>query len=635
MNRCLVLVFALLVSCWAYPLTHAQATITARNTCPESEFTCITVRAPLDHFGRSSETIAVVFGVLPARDPAKRRGMLVTAVGGPGASGLQAADAYAATLDDTIRDTFDLVFFDQRGIGLSGGFDCAEAAATYYRSDGRSRTPAQERALVEAAHRFVDDCLRFLPPQERLQFYTTRQAIEDLELFRQTMGEARLWLYGESYGTQFAQWYAAAHSDHVAGLILDGAVDLTLDGVQFARDTTRAFNNTLLATLKDCNAKPDCRRDARGDAVRAYDRLAARLDRAPVTFRFPLPNGAGVTRTLGLSELETAAAGFLYTEGERMLLQRALAAASGGDYTLLARLFYASLGLDPVNLAPLPPSGYSDAAYYVFTCNDYRYFDGSPDARARAYLRAGDAMERVIPRMQSVFYGDLPCVFWPRFSEPSRYDPAPAATIPTLILGATADPATPVEQGRAIARRLSRAHLITTRGGAHVTFNRGNDCPDRLVARFLLDGVLPPRAETYCEGTIANDYAPLTPADAKQFTDVLSAVRSFEIELLHLPEYYYWDGESEIAVGCTRGGTATFAPADTPEGAARFTLSGCAFSSGFILSGDGLYDPEGDRFALDVQVSGDQDGTLRYTREGASLRVTGILDGGAMDLRRE
>ncbi|PJF49046.1 MAG: hypothetical protein D6709_10540 [Chloroflexi bacterium] len=34
-------------------------------------------------------------------------------------------------------------------------------------------------------------------------------------------------------------WYAAIHSEHIAGLILDGAVDLTLDGIQFARDTAR------------------------------------------------------------------------------------------------------------------------------------------------------------------------------------------------------------------------------------------------------------------------------------------------------------------------------------------------------------------------------------------------------------
>ena len=34
-------------------------------------------------------------------------------------------------------------------------------------------------------------------------------------------------LYGESYGTELAQAYAAAHPDRLSALILDGAVDLT------------------------------------------------------------------------------------------------------------------------------------------------------------------------------------------------------------------------------------------------------------------------------------------------------------------------------------------------------------------------------------------------------------------------
>ena len=616
----------------------AHSTLAWQERCPDSEFTCIRLQVPLDHFGASphaAERIEVVFGVLPARDRSKRKGLFVTAVGGPGASGLQAADAYAATFDEAIRDAFDVVFFDQRGIGLSGHLDCAEAAATYYQSDGRSRTSQQERALINAARRFVENCLKSLPSPEALQFYNTRQAVEDLEAFRRLVGEERIWLYGESYGTQFAQWYAAAHPGRVAGLILDGAVDLTLDGIRFAFDTTRAFNDALVTTLAACDAVPACRRDVGGDAVRAYDRLAGQLDRAPVTFQFPLPGGASVGRALGPSELETAAAGFLYTEGERMLLQRAIASATAGDFVPLARLFYAALGIDPATLSPLPSSSdYSDAAYYVFTCNDYRYFDGAADARARAYLQAGDRMERQVPRMQSVFYGDLPCAFWPQQAAPAVYDPRPARQIPTLILGATADPATPVQQGRAIARRLDNARLIITQGGAHVTFNRGNACPDHLVTQFLVAGELPHKAETRCDGAIADDYAPIAPADAQRFADVLEALRSFEVELRHLPEYYYWDGADEQATGCTRGGDARFMPAEAPERATQFTWSACAFSEGFVVSGAGLHDPERDRFTMDVRVSGYRAGALSYVRQGESIRVTGLLDNQALDLQR-
>ncbi|MDO9349253.1 MAG: hypothetical protein Q7T47_08195, partial [Anaerolineales bacterium] len=45
--------------------------------CPESDFTCIDLTVPLDHFdAASTETIKVVFAVLPASG--ERKGMFVT-----------------------------------------------------------------------------------------------------------------------------------------------------------------------------------------------------------------------------------------------------------------------------------------------------------------------------------------------------------------------------------------------------------------------------------------------------------------------------------------------------------------------------------------------------------------------------
>ena len=494
----------------------------AERPCPDSDFTCVTLTSPLDHFDASNtRTIDVVFGILPARDPARRKGMLVTAVGGPGASGLANADDYAAGLDDEIRDVFDIVFFDQRGIGQSGGFDCAEAVAKYYQTDGLASTPQQEQAMIDAAGAFAAECLAQLPAED-LKFYGSRQAAEDLEAFRKHVGDELIWLYGESYGTQFAQWYAAAHPDHVAGLVLDGVVDLALDGPEYLRDATQAFNDVLVATLEACDADPACRQDidrasrSRG-AVAAYDALAARLNAGPAEFAFPLSTGRTTTRTLSLSDVETAAAGYLYSEGDRMLLQRAVAAAANGDMAPLARLFYLALGLDPDTLESSADPTYSDAAYYAVTCDDYAYFNGAPEQRARQYLRAGDRSDRAVPRMNSVFYGDLPCAFWPAGEAPPAYKPGFATLIPTLVLIATADPATPADQGRSVFDRLNNSYLITTRGGPHVTFNRGNACPDDIVTALLVDGKQPERAETECDGSLADAYVPIALTDAAEY----------------------------------------------------------------------------------------------------------------------
>jgi pimeloyl-ACP methyl ester carboxylesterase len=506
--------------------------------------------------------------------------------------------------------------------------------AKYYQSDGRATTPAQEQAVVNAARTFVQECLTQLPPPDRLQFYGTRQAVEDLEAFRKHIGDDKLWLYGESYGTQFAQWYAAAHPDRVAALVLDGVVDLTLTGPQFLRDQTQAFNDVLVATLEACNADKRCRKDVGRDAIKAYDQLAQKLDRAPVEFDFPLPNGAFTKRAFGYSDLETAAVSFLYAEGDRMIFQRAIASAAHEDYAPLARLFYNALGLDPRTLAAIPDPSYSDAVFYTVECNDYDYFDGAPDERAEKYLRFGDRVDEKVARLNAVFYGDMPCAFWPRDAAAPKYEIGFATLIPTLVLGATADPATPVNQGRAVFERLNNTYLITARGGPHVIFGRGETCPDEIVTGFLVDDRMPDKPETRCKGVIATDYAPIAPADAREFKNALDALISAEREIYYAPEYYYWDMANENAIGCAKGGSVAFEATDGEESATRFTLTDCAFSTGFVMTGAGRYNPDNDRWSFKVDVSGYQTGRLEYVRDGDAYRVTGMWDGRPVDLRR-
>ena len=125
------------------------------------------------------------------------------------------------------------MFFDQRGVGLSGGLTCPIAATEYYQQDAKGVTRKQEKALKKTASTFATDCVSELGSTELLPYLGTKQAVEDLDVFRQIIGDEKFWLYGESYGTQYSQTYAAAHSDHLAGLILDGTVDLTFTGTEY------------------------------------------------------------------------------------------------------------------------------------------------------------------------------------------------------------------------------------------------------------------------------------------------------------------------------------------------------------------------------------------------------------------
>jgi len=597
--------------------------------CPDSDFTCVAIEVPFDHLHPDGRTLNVTFGVLPAAG--ERKGMFVIATGGPGASGLFSADAYTAAFHPSIPEQFDIVFFDQRGLGLSGGVQCTDAAAAFYRADWDASISAGEAVLAQTARTFADDCVKEMGSPEFLPYLGTEQAIEDLEMFRELLGVDKFWLYGESYGTQYAQAYAAAHPDRLAGLLLDGAVDLTLSGTDFYAMQAQAFNDSLMMTLAACNADAWCAADMNADAATVYDSLAERLKVAPLPFQFPLPSGEKETRWFTFSDLETSASSSMYSEDPRMLFLRALAAyARNEDLVPMARIFYNALALDPETLEAIPDPSYSDAIYYAVECQDYAYFSGSPEERAEAYLRAGDATDSNLPRFSSIFYGDLPCAFWPHAAT-SAERPAPltASGIPTLVLNGTADPATPYEGARAVFSRLENGYFVAETGGPHVIFGWGNACVDDLVTAFLAAGRAPAR-ETNCDGVVVNEFVSLAPLSAADFESPLEALASAEDEIYYLPEYFFWDYEAPISVGCPFGGTLSIVPGDQGE---KFKLESCAFSDGFAMTGEGIYSYDEDAFTLKVSVSGIADGMLTYTRDANyRLSVTGTYDGAEVNL---
>ncbi|HUG35061.1 MAG TPA: hypothetical protein VMJ90_09855, partial [Anaerolineales bacterium] len=96
--------------------------------CDENpDFICVTVQVPLDHFDSSNtETLGMVFAVAPATG--ERLGMYVQAFpGGPGGEGISTGGLN--WYDDAILEHFDIVYFDQRGVGLSGPLACPTAYA--------------------------------------------------------------------------------------------------------------------------------------------------------------------------------------------------------------------------------------------------------------------------------------------------------------------------------------------------------------------------------------------------------------------------------------------------------------------------------------------------------------------------
>ena len=573
--------------------------------CPQSTLSCDGMLVPVQHGGDSDETIWVVYAIHHAVGPPK--GTLAIAVGGPGASGLEDALPIVDALDPKLVERYDLLFWDQRGVGGSEGHDCPRAGQAYA-TDPR----------VDAASTFASACLKEagVDPSEVAR-YATREAAEDLESIRDHLGIASFALYGESYGTELAQTYAAAHPDRLTTLILDGPVDLTRTANEFWADAAKSFNTVLTRTLDACSSDRECVQDL-AQPLSEYDRVLARF-KEPREVEYADPDGVVRSHSVQSSAIEAVVDTLLYDPSGRQLLQRAVAAAANGDDVPIARL------LDLLGSGSGP--GVSSFAYHAITCADYRVSPTSNPADVAAVEAYAAQVGIAKLRTDEVFGDQYPCLFWP-YQPPTTARPAGLTTTayPVFVLTATADPITPVDQAEAIAARLSDGYLVVTEGGPHVTFGRGSDCVDGPVVSFLLEGRRPASREISCPGRIADEYVPLTATTESGYTDALDAMIAADTELFADPEYVYWDGEQDLQVGCRDGGFFVVTSLTKRE---NLRFAGCAFVPGLPLTGIGDLDFTTGDLTWSVTFP---DGKLDYHATATSRSVTGTYKGKPVDI---
>src|SRR5690606_9231548 len=111
------------------------------------------------------------------------------------------------------------------------------------------------------------------------RFFTTEQAVDDLEALRAAVGAEQWNLYGVSYGTRVAQRYAARYPTRVRTMVLDGVVPASLAlGPAIAPDAQAALDGLFAR----CAADADCA--ARyPDLAHRFAVLRMRLESGPVS----------------------------------------------------------------------------------------------------------------------------------------------------------------------------------------------------------------------------------------------------------------------------------------------------------------------------------------------------------------
>ncbi len=597
--------------------------------CARAEgFACLTVKVPYDHAAADPKKfLDIEFAVHLATG--KSKGILFYVVGGPGGSGIENASDYLSYFDDRLIDDMDIVFFDQRGVGPDYGIDCPKALAIYDSSPLALDRPDETTA---AAKSFVTACIAETKNGDLLPYLDTGQAVRDLEAFRQAIGAPKVWLYGESYGTQFAQEYATAFPGALDGLILDGVIDLTLDSEGYYSVDVTAFEGVLRHTLDGCEDVPGCRADMAKPAEVFYRELAGKVARQPIEVPYPLPSGELAKRELTPGMLSAVGAGWVYGPEDRADLLRALAAASRGNYVPLMRRGYQALGVDPETLEGTGAPDWYGAAYYAITCRDYGEPGADPEKTARDILARAKRLAADAPLMIRTYYAErIACAFWPEPGRPDRPKPFAGGDYPSFVLNANSDPATPISNGYAVFDALQNGYMVTMEGGPHVILGRGLACPDRLVLDRMLDGTEPAVREFYCETDEVGAYTRLSsPGTAKQL-DGFALARGVETELGQSTELWYWDGAEPLAVGCDYGGSFT---ATGTDAGTDYSFADCALWPGIAVSGtgsevSGAESGNGMALVLMVRTDGKPRGNLAYRHDtdADTMSLEGTLDG--------
>ncbi len=473
----------------ASAVAAAEATLAVGSleltACGTRDAYCGYLPRPLDPLGQAPGTVSVYFEFYPHRGAGDATGVLVASEGGPGYPTTDSRDEYLA-LFDALRSARDVVLMDYRGTGRSGAVDCTRLQ--------------RDRVLTIAS---IGACGVELGRKAPL--YSTAYAADDLAAILEALKAGPVDLYGDSYGTFFAQVFAVRHGEKLRTLVLDGAYPLLGKDIPWEGNYAPAMRNKF---DRACERSPTCRATP-GSSIEHITPALKELRKRPFNATATDADGqvqhftanAGTLATVMFGSApayatlrETDAAAQAFLAGDRLPLLRLMAEASA-----------AVDSRDPTK----DPVKFSEGLAAAINCQDApQVFDMrlSPDARRAQRDRAFAERRRAFPDSFAPFtldeYRAMPldytfieqCVGWPvaDAAHPASHvvpDDATFPPVPVLVISGEFDNMTPMADGAAAAAQFPHARHQIIANGFHVNAmpHARSPCGGDIVRAFIAD----------------------------------------------------------------------------------------------------------------------------------------------------
>jgi pimeloyl-ACP methyl ester carboxylesterase len=407
-------------------------------------------------------------------------GSLIVNPGGPGESGIDAAVDLVSSIPASVRERFDLVGFDPRGVARSK----PAVRCNSDQENDRERTepdvdysPAGVAHIESESKDLVARCVDKMG-KEFLANIGTASVAKDLDAMRAALGDDKLTYLGYSYGTRIGSAYAEAYPQHVRAMILDGAVDPNADPIESNIRQAAAFQQAFNDFATACAKSPDCPLGT--DPTKAVDVYKSMVD--------PLVEHPAKTqdpRQLSYPDAVTGTIQALYSPSLWSHLTDGLAELRDGKGDTMLALADFYMGRDE-------QGHYSNStdAQMAVNCVD------EPPVTDRSKVIDADRRTRQVAPFMSYgdFTGDAPlnsCAFWPVPPTSTPHQISVGGLPQVLVVSTTNDPATPYQAGVDLAKELGGA-LLTFQGTQHTVVFQGNACVDDVAAKYLVDLEVPP-----------------------------------------------------------------------------------------------------------------------------------------------
>lgn len=439
-------------------------------------FDCTDVTAPLNWESPADGDIQLA--IVRHQATGKAQGSLLINPGGPGGSGFDfVADSLDYAVGPDLIQNFDVIGFDPRGVGRSTAVVCLDGKATDEYNYGvvtqQRNTPEWEAELTDRNKAYADACEA--NSHGILPYITTVNSARDIDLIRGVLGDKILNYLGYSYGTFLGATYAKLYPERAQRLVLDGAIDPAVSGLEVGTTQAAGFESALRAYLEDCLDSQNCPFNGTVDeALADFRALLASISRTP------LKNSDG--RVLTVDTMVTGTITAMYSQQSWRYLTQGLTAALQGDASVMMALADQYNGRDG-------DASYADnsaEAFRAYNCMDYPVED-DPSAEDAAMK----VIEKTAPTFAPYWQAPDACEVWPYPPVGVRESITAPGSGPIVVVGTTNDPATPYAWSQSLAKQLDNGVLVTRVGEGHTGYNKGNSCVDAAVEAFLIDGTVP------------------------------------------------------------------------------------------------------------------------------------------------